>query len=640
MRHSKALILSLLFLAPAILCAQVGSERGMPRQVGAAYPAEWPQGPGPDSLPVWAREGGIRIARWDGGRIEAAKAMLSGWPGFNPPIPDNVYTMSNWYDPQTIHLLRDAGINVAWVTFSNGFSIPTEEKHREQLRRYIAECHRQGIHVIAYESVANVFWEDMFEQVPESRDWVQKDSDGKPVPYGSGDYTKMGRVTRYMADLGNPQWRDYLKKRVDLAIDAGADALMYDNNFGGHLVDLYQDIYRYGAARKKDFMIMGNFHQNSYVLNRLTNCMTTEDGAEPGVYDEAHIEGRRGRLDAKALVPVDHGLLVNNMGLFRIWNALSQGWKPMLVEDGGREVGVRETTPMSPERQQLALAEATSFGVGLEVFVEGAFARGLFEHDPGSMAIWRAIGTYNRFFSQHREYYAGTKSLASVAVVLDDRSESVSLLDGLAARHVLFDVIYESDLTAEKLAPYKVVALLTARTVRQRALSALETYVTNGGRIIAAGDAATLDENGQKHVPPGWFGKQAGKGECTYYEQLPPLDDLSKTLRDAAGPELVHVEVPPGVLYNIVQQPATGSVMIHFLNYTLKPSAEIRVGPQQKFATMAVYSPDSSQPLVLIGPPGLDLVMKIPSVHIYSMLVMLPRGNYPPKWPASTKPNF
>ena len=251
--------------------------------------------------------------------------MLSGWPGFNPPIPDNVYTMSNWYDPQTIHLLRDAGINVAWVTFSNGFSIPTEQNHREQLRRYIAECHRQGIHVIAYESVANIFWEDMFEHVPESRDWVQMDADGKPVPYGSGDYSKMGRVTRYMADLGNPQWRDYLKKRVDLAIDAGADALMYDNNFGGHLVDLYQDIYRYGAARKKDFMIMGNFHQNSYVLNRLINCMTTEDGAEPGVYDEAHLQGRRGRLDATTLVPVDHGRLVTNVGLFRIYNALSHG---------------------------------------------------------------------------------------------------------------------------------------------------------------------------------------------------------------------------------------------------------------------------------------------------------------------------
>jgi hypothetical protein len=622
MKAPKIIVLFLAILIPVCLCAQVGSERGMPRQMGAEYPAEWPQGPGPDSVPAWARPGTIRIARWDGGRIETAKAMLSGWPGFNPPIPDNVYTMSNWYDLDTIHLLREAGINVAWVTFSNGFSIPTEQNHREQLRRYIAECHRQGIHVIAYESVTNIFWEDMFEQVPESRNWVQMGADGKPVPYGSGDYSKMGRVTRYMADLGNPQWREYLKKRVDLAIDAGADALMYDNNFGGHLEDLYQDIYRYGAARKKDFMIMGNFHQNSYVLNRLTNCMTTEDGAEPGVYDEAHLQGRRGRLSARDLVPVANGRLVTNIGLFRIWNALSQGWKPMLVEDGGREVGVRETNSMPAEREQLALAEAMSFGVGMEVFVEGGFARDLFESTPSAMNIWRAIGSYNRFFAGHQQYYTGTKSAAPVAVVLDDRSESVSLLDGLAARHILFDVLYEYDLTAEKLAPYKAVALLTARTVRPRALSALEAYVTGGGRIIAAGDAATLDENGQKHAPPEWFGKPTGKGECTYYQQIPPLDDLSKTLRDATGPGAIQVEAPAGVLYNIVQQPATGRTMIHFLNYTLKPSGKIKIALPKKYTRISLFSPDSPQAVQLSTPRGTALELKVPAVRIYSLLVM------------------
>ncbi len=618
----KILLLSAALLFAVALRAQVGSENGMPRQIGAGYPAEWPQGPSQDSIPSWAKSGTIRIARWDGGRIETAKAILSGWPGFNPPVPDNLYSMSNWYNPETIHLLRDAGINLAWVTFSNGFSIPTEQNHREQLRRYIEECHRQGIHVIAYESVANIFWEDMFQQAPESKDWVQMGADGKPVPYGSGDYSKMGRVTRYMADPANPGWRDYLKKRVDLAIDAGADALMYDNNFGSHLVDLYQDIYRYGATRKKDFMIMGNFHQNSYVLNRLTNCLTTEDGAEPGVYDEGHLQGRRGRLDAKDLVPVEGGRLVTNAGLFRIYNALSNGWKPMLVEDGGREVGVRETTPMRPERAQLALAEAMSFGIGMEVFVEGAFARGLYENDPDTMAIWRAIGTYNKFFAANEQYYTGTHSLAQAAIVLDDRSESVALLDGLAARHVLFDVLYESDLTVDKLPHYKVVALLTARTVHQRAVTALENFLTGGGKVIAAGDSATLDENGQKRMPPEWFGKSLGKGECTYYEKLPALDDLASALRDAAGAWPFSIDAPPGDLYNITHQPATGRTMIHFLSYSLKPSGEIKVAGLLGRTRVTLLSPDSPQAAPVSIKPSRSGELRFPAVRIYSMLVI------------------
>ena len=45
-----------------------------------------------------------------------------------------------------------------WVTFSNGFSNETEKLNQEQLARYIAECHRQGIHVMAYESMTNMFW--------------------------------------------------------------------------------------------------------------------------------------------------------------------------------------------------------------------------------------------------------------------------------------------------------------------------------------------------------------------------------------------------------------------------------------------------------------------------------------------------
>jgi hypothetical protein len=187
---------------------------------------------------------------------------------------------------------------------------------------------------------------------------------------------------------------------------------------------------------------------------------------------------------------------------------------------------------------------------------------------------------------------------------------------------MLFDVIYESDLTAEKLASYQVVALLTARTVRQRTLSALETYVTNGGRIIAAGEAATLDETGQKRAQPEWFGKQRGKGKCTYYEQIPPLDDLSKTLRDAAGPGPIQVEAPPGVLYNIVQQPAAGRTLIHFLNYTLKPSGEIKVVSQRKYARISLFSPDSPQAVQLSIPPGAPAELKVPSVRVYSLLVM------------------
>ena len=48
------------------------------------------------------------------------------------------------------------------------------------------------------------------------------------------------------------------------------------------------------------------------------------------------------------------------------------------------------------------------------------------------MDIWDAIGQYNRFFADHSEYYVGAKSLASLAIVLDNRSEGEAILNGLA----------------------------------------------------------------------------------------------------------------------------------------------------------------------------------------------------------------
>ena len=166
--------------------------------------------------------------------------MLSGWPGFCPPEPDLIYTMANWYDPATIRFAKAAGLNVLWVTFSVGFSNETERDHQEQMRRYIHECHRQGIHVVAYESIANIFWEDLFAVHPAATNWPSIGKDGKPVPYGAANFAKVGRITRYMADLTKPEWRDYLRRRVDLAIDAGADGITYDNNFGSWLVEVYR----------------------------------------------------------------------------------------------------------------------------------------------------------------------------------------------------------------------------------------------------------------------------------------------------------------------------------------------------------------------------------------------------------------
>ncbi len=44
----------------------------------------------------------------------AAARRLSGWPGFNPPDPNRVDTMTNWYRPATVRFLREAILACGW----------------------------------------------------------------------------------------------------------------------------------------------------------------------------------------------------------------------------------------------------------------------------------------------------------------------------------------------------------------------------------------------------------------------------------------------------------------------------------------------------------------------------------------------
>ena len=368
---------------------------------------------------------------------------------------------------------------------------------------------------------------------------------------------------------------------------------------------------------------MGNFHRNTYVMNRLTNSMTTEDGAEPGIYDAGHLGRMRGR---QYLLRVGNGYLIDNGGLFRSLHALSGGWKLNLVEDGRREFGRREAKAMSPERRQLAMAEAMSFNVAGELFVEDALATGLWNHDPDAMALWDAIARYNRFFADNERYYVGTRSEAPVAVVLDDSSQGVDLLNGLAARNVLFDVLYEHDLQAGMLAHYSEVALLTADTVGNKALGVLEDYVRDGGRLFVAGQSASLDQQGHKRQRPSFFGQRLGKGECVYSAQVPPPDQLAATLRSHQKSKAPGIDAPAGVVFNVVTQPADHRVIVHLLNYRSEPVSNIKIELNQKYRSATLLSPDLSRSVsvaITQQASGAGLVT-VPSLKTYSMLVLNP----------------
>jgi len=519
----------------------------------------------PDLIPKWAETGQFRFSRWDGGPMEVAKAVLSGFPYFLVPNPEVVYATTNWYDPKTVDLLERAHINWIWVTWSTGFSDETESFQQTLLKKYIQECHRRGIHVSAYLSSANMFPEEIFQRVPQAKNWIAFEN-GKPVPYGAADYQKVGRVTRYMADLSKPEWQDFTVARAMKAVDAGLDGLFFDNNQGDrdHIKELKARVLAEARKRNPQILVNSNYHAGMYLDARVENAITTEDGREPGIFPPAPKDnvsrsansqedseqpenlGYRGGQNIWSThneayaVDVKAGQWVMNVGLLRTLWAVSEGWRPVGMEDGARHTGSRFTNFYPPKHLKVALAEAHMFGASLETYQESKTLRDLYFSEKVAMEYWGALGLYNSFFESHSDLYVAPQSVSPVAVVVSPEDTDIQYLNGLAARNIIFDVVYQQDASARTLSKYPLV--VAAPSVHQ-------------------------PEAGWKRI------------DAVSADQLATITP-------------VRVDAPAGVLTNIYQQKENKRTVVHLLNYSDTAVKEVKLELKGQFPRVELFSPD------------------------------------------------
>lgn len=524
-------------------------------------------------VPEWADTGNFRFARWDGGPIEAAKGTLSGWPGFVPLDPQVLYATQNWYEPGTIDLIDRAHVNWIWVTWSNGFSNQTEEPQHVLLRKYIEACHQHGIRVTAYISIGNIFWQDMFQNVPESKNWILR-VNGQPVPYPAADYTAVGYVSRYMADLSLEAWQEYTLGRVTAAVTAGADGIMFDNSleqYGRPLLEQFT-ARALAAARKinPQVLMMSNYADDLVFAARSLNAITSESGWEPGVFDSPGPPPNLWNAPAEYL-QVSEGVLVLNAGLLRALWAISQGVRPVAVEYGNRHTGDRFLNPLPPGHQKLALAECAAFHAANEQMHEGYSLRNLFYGQAAALENWQAVAQYNAFFQQNEQFYEQPVSMARVAVIIDENITDRAFLDTLAAHNLIYDVVFTEDATPANLASYQVV--------------------------IAAPSIA---------LRPGW----------TRYENIPPAE------LEAASPG--SVTAPDTVVVNFNAQSSSDRVLIHLLNYADSPVTDVELKVNGRFTSATLLSPDIGKQTIPVHAEGQFTLLQVPELRIYDLLVLDP----------------
>ena len=515
-----------------------------------------------ENVPLWAQQGNFRFIRLDGGRIETWKAERTWWgKKFSTEDKD---VLAHIYDrdfEKILGLLKKAEFNWIWVTWSSGWSSKDEEENRENLKYVIARCHANGIHVSAYLSASNMFRNSAYRDDPETKKyglWMH----GIPMFYAGPANTDLQiSWDRRLADTRKPGWRAYLMRKAEPAVDAGVDAIMWDNMIGYNdgLAQLLGDTQRMverkaGGCGQAKVMVYANIHipPDRFAMNDLNEVIWEEDGKDtPGVWN-GHWQ-------------------VDNARKIKFLSAEKQLWQPLIYENDLYHCGPRERCIPSPAEQKLSIAESYTFGAATSRNIEGRFLSALIRGEPEAREAWTAIGQYNLFLAEHRELYQQTATAAQIAVLSAEPPNQ--LADEFLKNSVFFETKVLTHLDkGVPLDRFKVLVIpadLPKLSAEQKAH--LDKFTIGGGVIITA--------------------EKADQGI------------LARAEAAAGGP---HISLDPRgyVLGQLTRKPDGRTLILHLLNYNHHgPSENVKVrldlsGLVQDLShwEVKVLSPDAAQP--------------------------------------------
>jgi hypothetical protein len=336
---------------------------------------------------------------------------------------------------------------------------------------------------------------------------------------------------RRLADARKPGWRAYLLKKAELAMDAGVDAIMWDNMIGYNegLAQLLDDTQRMAERKARQtgrpkVMVEANIHiaPDRFAMNDTNEVIWEEDGKDtPGVWN--------GKWQ------------VDNARKIKFLSGEKQLWQPLKYENDLYHCGPRERCIPSPAAQKLSIAAAYAFGAATSRNIEGRFVSALIKGEPEAQEAWKAIAQYNHFLAEHRELYYQAAPVARIALI------SKEPLNSLADEFLKQSVLFETKVLAhlDKGVPldrFKVLVMptdLPKLSGEQKAR--LDAFTAGGGVIM-----------------------RAGKAE-------PAIATLAEA---AAGGPRLSLEPRGYVLGQLTRKPDGRTLILHLLNYDHQAPAE------------------------------------------------------------------
>jgi hypothetical protein len=276
---------------------------------------------------------------------------------------------------------------------------------------------------------------------------------------------------------------------------------------------------------------------------------------------------------------------------------------------------------------------------------------------------------YIDFYRKNFDYYRGVTSGADVAVFHsyaslaynnDQPWQSTMLAEqALIQAKAPFDIVFDRQL--EDLSRYRVLVLADQESLSDEQIRQIEAFVRAGGGLVATGQTSLYTEWRQRRREPGLKAlvgpgdkpvrREEGKGRVAYLPAIQPAiekppaaamtsqywklpknwEELVGAVKWAAGGELpLEVKGPLTVTAELLEQKASGRLLVHLLNYDAarRPDAgriefSVRLPAGKSLGRAQVISPDekSPQPLACTVRQG-RAACAVANLKTYSVAVL------------------
>jgi len=165
--------------------------------------------------------------RWTFGNHEPLSMYRRAGNRVTGGVEGNALWLEDWYhwfdSDASTKLMQELGLNILHSRFYKGMGWNFESQDFPDVKKFVDNCHKHDIKVLAYVQFATFYYETMLEEIPDLAKWAALDENGRKLTWGNVYY-------RWLPCINSEDFEKYLKKVIHIALtEGGFDGIMFDN---------------------------------------------------------------------------------------------------------------------------------------------------------------------------------------------------------------------------------------------------------------------------------------------------------------------------------------------------------------------------------------------------------------------------